>query len=156
MILVGYYNLWISSKINFIKPYSVCSYDEENCNADDYEPFRVNGNGIPKNFTKPASPIKDFFGYQDGIESLIVRKGCEAVLYKSTDCESDAFTLKAETNNDLTIRMLSESNAKAYGKHQGAYKSFNPKHFYHIEEIMIFRSSIVIVIKSYPLTPPPH
>merc|ERR1711976_672336 len=58
-------------------------YDEENCNADDYEPFRVNGNGIPKNFTKPASPIKDFFGYQDGIESLILRKGCEAVLYKN-------------------------------------------------------------------------
>ena len=45
--------------------------------------------------------------------------------------------------------MLSESNAKAYGKLKGAYKGFNPKDFYHIEEIMIFRSRIDIGIKSY-------
>ena len=60
--------------------------------------------------------IKDFFGYEDGIESVILKKGCVAVLYKDVDCTSDPFTLKAETNKDLIIKELSESTAKDYGK----------------------------------------
>ena len=40
-------------------------YDEENCNADDWQPFNVSGNGIAEPFSKPASPIKAQFIYQD-------------------------------------------------------------------------------------------
>ena len=60
--------------------------------------------------------FSDFFGYEDGIESVILKKGCVAVLYKDVDCSSEPFTLKAETNKDLIIKELSESTAKDYGK----------------------------------------
>ena len=91
-------------------------YDEENCNADDWEPFQVKGDGIAVPFNRTTSSIKDFFGYQDGIESLVLKKGCRAVLYKDKECTSDPFTLKAETNKDLVIKELSESTASDYGK----------------------------------------
>ena len=50
-------------------------FDEENCNADDWEPFHVKGDGIAVPFNRTTSAIKNFFGYQDGIESLVLKKG---------------------------------------------------------------------------------
>lgn len=97
-------------------------YDEEKCNEDDYQPFKVKNDGIPRPFKNPTSnPIKDIFGYKDGIESLVLKKGCTASLYKDINCVQDPFTLKSETNKDLIIEELSASIARDYGNFMTAY-----------------------------------
>ena len=47
----------------FVNIFGFDRYDEENCNADDWQPFNVSGNGIAEPFSKPASPIKAQFIY---------------------------------------------------------------------------------------------
>ena len=92
-------------------------FDEEKCNKDDWDPFKLRINSGPTPFDQPASnPLKEFFGYKDGIESLVLRKGCKAILYKDINCLMDPLTIEADGDEDLIIQNLSLSEAKTHGK----------------------------------------
>lgn len=87
---------------------------------DDYQPFVVMDDGEPTKFEGPdkdvQSSIKEFFGYKDGIESLVLKKGCRATLYIDSECTMKPFVLKSETSKDLVIPNLGQSTASDYGK----------------------------------------
>ncbi len=93
-------------------------YDDEDCEEGDWDPLRIEGNGLPRSFsTLNLNPLKSLENrkYKDDIESLVVRKGCTLEVFKDSDCTGSKYTFRANNAEDLIVKELEDSDADDFG-----------------------------------------
>ena len=80
------------------------------------------GNGLAQSFStltlNPLKALKNLVNYKDDIESLVVRKGCVLEVFQESDCTGAKYTFRAESDEDLIVEELDESDAEDFGKYQ--------------------------------------
>ena len=80
------------------------------------------GNGLAQSFStltlNPLKALKNLVNYKDDIESLVVRKGCVLEVFQESDCTGSKYTFRAESDEDLIVEELDESDAEDFGKYQ--------------------------------------
>jgi len=116
----GLFDLFSGSECKPIADADTCAivYDDEDCEEGDWDPLRLPGNGLAQSFStltlNPFKALKNLINYKDDIESLVVRKGCVLEVFQESDCTGAKYTFRAESDEDLIVEELDESDAEDF------------------------------------------